>query len=90
VYRFSVLWFLQDANQDALTKKADRMLRAVASCVLEGRSWGDGDGLPWPGSITVRDIIPGDALGDRPSANDPPKAYLTWGGIVVQAKFDEP
>lgn len=90
VYRFSVLWFLQDANQDVLVKKADRMLRAVVSCVLEGRTWGTGDGYPWPGSITVRDIIPGEALADRPSANEAPKAYLTWGGIVVQAKFDEP
>lgn len=90
VYRFSVLWFLQDANQDVLVKKADRMLRAVVSCVLEGRAWGEGPGTPWPGSVTVRDIIPGDALGDRPSRNDPPKSYLTWGGIVVQAKFDEP
>lgn len=88
-YGLSVVAFVQDANQDALTKKADRTLRAVVSCVLDGRpaAWGTDPGQPY--GVTLRELIPGAVLGDRPGPNQPPNSYLTWMGVAVTVLLDE-
>ncbi len=85
VYGLTVVWFLQDADQQTLARKARRTLQVLLSCVMDQRKWDDEH---W--GVTLQGTRPGGALADRPGPNEPPTAYLTWVGVAVTVKTDEP
>lgn len=88
VWQLTAVWFLQDADQLALTTRARRALNVLVSCVMDGRVWTDDRDVMW--SVRLLATRPGAALADRPGRNEPPTAYLTWVGVAVEVKTDEP
>lgn len=87
VYDVSVVAFVQDPDQQALARKVRRYQLALLRTVLQGRNLGSGTGLPWGMQLLRADFGP--SLGDRPSGDEPPAAFLTWTTIDVRLRLDE-
>ena len=79
----AIVTFLVEADLDALAWKLIRYSRVVATAALEGRHLDEG---AWGTRLLATQ--PGPTLGD---SEDPEKVktYMSWIGVVIEAKADE-
>ena len=89
VYELAAVAFLQDSDQQALTRRIRRYNLALMRVVLKDRNLGSGTGIPW--GVTLKRIDFGPALADMDGLADdaPPRAYITFTAVVVEVKLDE-
>ena len=91
VARELVVVYLTNADHVALSWQIRRYVRALGSCArysgaLEGGGGAD-DGGAWVVNTVSYDYGP--TLGDTDDPKRVPKEYLTWAGVLVEAKRDE-
>jgi hypothetical protein len=87
VYDLHVLAFVQHSDQRALAILVRRMKLAVTRCVLEGRNFGSGPGIPW--GVTYQGGDFGPAMGKSVAQDVTPDSYMTFCAIAIRCKLDE-
>jgi hypothetical protein len=83
----TLLVFLQDSDQNALTSKLDRYLQALATCALQDRSLGGTDGAGW--GLTLGKVDWGPTMAELPPGMTTPSAFLSWAGLTVNVRADQ-
>jgi hypothetical protein len=90
VHPFVVATFVQDHDQQALTRKIKRLTTCVAAAAIKDRyvPTADQSGrAAW--GMRIMSVDWGEALADIPAGSDTPEAWLTWSEITLVCKTDE-
>lgn len=87
---FTVVTFVQDPDQLALTRKIERLTACVASAAISGRRIPTADESEYAAwGVRVVSVDWGEALADVPAGSDTPEAWLTWSEVTIVCRADE-
>jgi hypothetical protein len=93
-WQFAIRCYVQDPDQQALTRKLRRLRLACAQVVMNGRQVPDAPGYSSGGGLAAWGVRwlrldPGQTLGEMAPGGGSVGMYMSWSGFVVECKDDD-